>query len=322
MKKPLFLLLSLALLLSALSGCGQKDDYRIISDIRSNDIFRYEENLDGGFTIRSYMGTDTQVVIPETLDGLPVTRIGTSCFRGDTAITSVTLPNSVICIEIDAFKECTALTSVILSESLTKIEKNAFKGCTALSSITLPSSLTSIGGSAFESCTSLKHITIPGNVTEMGDGAFWKSGLETLTLCEGLTSIGSTVFAETQLRSLTLPSTMRSLGWQSFTGCQLTSVTLNEGLTTLEGRVFSMNRDLPEIVIPKTVTVVTDRTFSRCDSLTKILFEGNAPETFKEVNPLTGTYVEITEVYFTIYYHAGATGFTSPEWFGYSTELW
>jgi hypothetical protein len=156
----------------------------------------------------------------------------------------------------------------------------------------------------------------------MGDGAFWKSGLETVTLSEGLTAIGSTVFAETQLRELTLPSTMKILGWQSFMSCQLTSVTLNEGLTTLEGRVFSMNRSLPEIVIPSTVTTITDRTFSRCDSLSKIFFEGNAPETFFDFDAASGTYVQVAEAFFDIYYHEGAEGFTSPEWFGYQTNLW
>jgi hypothetical protein len=55
--------------------------------------------------------------------------------------------------------------------------------------------------------------------------------------------------------------------------------------------------------------------------LEKIKFEGNAPATFEYSDSIMGVW-EPYYVYFTVYYHEGAEGFTSPEWYGYSTEIW
>ena len=45
------------------------------------------------------------------------------------------------------------------------------------------------------------------------------------------------------------------------------------------------------------------------------MFEGYAPELFRVENAEpAGT--------FTVYYHEGAKGFTSPTWNGYKTEIW
>ena len=58
-----------------------------------------------------------------------------------------------------------------------------------------------------------------------------------------------------------------------------------------------------------------------CSNLKSIKFEGNAPETFKYSNSISGI-EEPYDVNFKVYYHEGATGFTSPTWYGYETEIW
>ena len=76
-----------------------------------------------------------------------------------------------------------------------------------------------------------------------------------------------------------------------------------------------------EIVIPKTVEVVTEIDFDQCSGLEKVKFEGNAPASFEYSDSVMGVW-EPYYVHFTVYYHEGAEGFTSPEWFGYPTEIW
>jgi len=87
--------------------------------------------------------------IPDTIAGLPVTRIRFDAFRGCTSLTSVTIPDRVTSIGSYAFYGCTSLTSVTIGNSVTSIETHAFSGCASLTSVTIPDSVTSIGYAAF-----------------------------------------------------------------------------------------------------------------------------------------------------------------------------
>ena len=57
-----------------------------------------------------YSGGD--VIIPDTINGLPVTSIGALAFYDFNSLTSITIPNSVTMIGYAAFFSCTRLTSV------------------------------------------------------------------------------------------------------------------------------------------------------------------------------------------------------------------
>ena len=75
------------------------------------------------------------------------------------ALTSVTIPNSVTTIGKGAFEDCSALTSVTFPNSVTEIGGSAFIRCSALTSVTIPNSITEIGGSAFEGCINITQIS-------------------------------------------------------------------------------------------------------------------------------------------------------------------
>jgi hypothetical protein len=53
-----------------------------------------------------YTGPDGAVAIPATIDGKPVTGIGSQAFRGCTGLTSITIPKSVAHISLGAFSDC------------------------------------------------------------------------------------------------------------------------------------------------------------------------------------------------------------------------
>src|SRR4051794_34590902 len=92
----------------------------------------------GTITIISYYGPGGEVIIPATISGLPVTRIGDSVFYGRTNLTSATIPNSVTSIGDAAFGYCTGLTSVTIPNSVTSIGDFAFGYCHSLTSVTIP----------------------------------------------------------------------------------------------------------------------------------------------------------------------------------------
>ena len=169
---------------------------------------RLNEAKDGRI-IQGYAGKGGDVVIPATIDGLPVVGIegaymvgfnenyfGDKDFKRKNRITSVVIPETVTFIGMDAFSHCTelkqitlpknlkfignsafkesGLTSVTIPEGVTDIHGPAFQDCKNLTSVTLPRSLQRVGSSAFENCTSLVNVTIPsGHTIQYG---FYESG--------------------------------------------------------------------------------------------------------------------------------------------------
>jgi hypothetical protein len=141
-------------------------------------------------TITKYTGTGGNVVIPFTIDAMPVVGIGDAAFKKCTNLTSVTMPNSVTSIGDAAFEKCTNLTSVTMPNSLTSIGDYAFVICSSLTSVTIPSSVMSIGKVAFGGCSSLTYVYFYGNAPSMGEGVF--SECNNLTVCYTAKSTGFT----------------------------------------------------------------------------------------------------------------------------------
>ncbi|MGM9681332.1 MAG: leucine-rich repeat protein [Eubacteriales bacterium] len=306
MKKFISLLLAALLLVSVLPGCGRtagnpeesaaKDDTttseQFTDDIKpsSTSDFEYTVGKDGGITITKYIGTDTDAVIPEEIDGKPVTVIGTGAFKDQKTVTTVTLPDTVVDLEDEAFFRCGSLTS-----------------------INLPGQLKTIGSHCFFQC-GLKSISIPGTVQTIGNSAFFECKLESIELNEGLVTIGDTAFTYADITRITIPNSVQSIGGSSFHGCEkLETVTLGSGLRTIGQSAFFFNKSLKEIVIPASVTFIGMYAFEACDVLEAVRFEGNAPDFEIGIT----TYEN-----YTVYYHEGAEGFTSPVWNGHPTEIW
>ena len=234
-------------------------------------------------TITGYNGAGGALVIPSTVGGYAVVKIGTSAFYGKTSLISIIIPNGVSAIETYAFKDCISLTSAIIPNSVTRIEWEAFRGCSSLTNINIPNSVTYIGNSAFELCVSLTEVTIPGSVREMQVGIFRAcSSLTKATVNTGVTILGGGTFAEcTSLVSVSLPDGLEMFsGLNMFNGCS----------------------SLVSITIPSSVTFLGGVSFARCPNLTKVVFLGNAPTAASSLFAFTPA---------TVFYLCGTTGWNS-----------
>lgn len=100
-----------------------------------------------------------------------------------TAITHITLPETLTAIPAAAFYQCNKLKSIRLGNNISSIGEYAFWGCSLLADIHLPDPLISIGGSAFSCCSNLTRITIPSGVSELGDGIFTSCDLLMTVYC-------------------------------------------------------------------------------------------------------------------------------------------
>lgn len=137
-------------------------------DAANEQLFDFEFILNNtAVIVTNYKckGAAADVTIPSRYQGKPVTAINNAAFP-NSAVTSVTIPDSITSIPDAAFVNCSQLTNISIPNSVTYIGFSAFDGCASLKSITLPSSLRTIGNSAFAGCPSSMTVTYPGSKTQ------------------------------------------------------------------------------------------------------------------------------------------------------------
>lgn len=180
------------------------------------------EVVDGGVSIKKYVGPMADVRIPPMIGGVRVVDIGQKAFEG-AKIRSVSIPEGVKRIDSEAFVACSGLTDVNLPEGLTSIEYAAFSGCRALTNLSIPESVQAIGGGAFRYCGSLTNLSIPASVQVIGNSAFELCiSLTSLSIPESVQVIGDNAFKGCKnLRTLTLPAQLPTIGRGAFADCPL-----------------------------------------------------------------------------------------------------
>lgn len=246
-----------------------------------------------------------------------VTSIGNGAFNRTydivySAMTSVTIPDSVTRIEPGTFTGCRNLTSFrvadgnpsysskdgvlfdkdktqliccpggksgayTIPESVTSISGSAFYFCKSLSSITIPPSVLNIGRYAFHNCRGLTSISIPESVMSIGDWALsYCSGLTSVTLPNSLTSIGESVFNYCSgLTSIAIHEGVMSIGKGAFSACiGLTEISLPGSLTSISDYAFSGCSGLTSFTIPSSVTSIGEGAFIGCSGLADINYGG------------------------------------------------
>ena len=166
-----------------------------VQDAANEQLFDFEFILNNtAVIVNSYNGTAADVTIPSRYKGKPVTAINNAVFP-NSAVTSVTIPDSVTAIPDAAFANCSKLTNISIPNSVTYIGYSAFGSCTSLKSITLPSSLSSISEALFSGCSQLTTIHIPDSVSSIQSYAFCAcENLKTIRIPVTVTSIGDCAF--------------------------------------------------------------------------------------------------------------------------------
>lgn len=122
-----------------------------------------------------YMGEETELTLPEGPNGRDYI-IRAYAFYINASLTSVTLPESVVKIEENAFAHCRSIETMTFPNSLVSIGKHAFYECDELSQISLGKNITTIGAHAFDDCDNLAHIAFRGTTEEWKSielGSYW-----------------------------------------------------------------------------------------------------------------------------------------------------
>ena len=156
------------------TGKSTVESSQIIEDENSQLIevaeYEYAENeLRGGIEITKYNGKDTEITIPNQIDGLEVTSIGESAFEENESIVSVTIPNTVVDIKTNAFAKCSNLLNVTFEDNskIDGIWDGVFES-TAIQEFTVPVNCRYVG-SAFDMNYNIKKFVILGEQTEVNN---------------------------------------------------------------------------------------------------------------------------------------------------------
>ena len=148
--------------------------------------------------ITGYNGNGKNLIIPELLDGVPVTSIGQQAFVNCTTLESVEIPDSITRMGYWAFSGCSNLKQVKLSKNLKSINMDCFSECSSLESIVVPEGVTQLAPGAFMHCTNLKKIELPSTLEGIYEHAFAR--------CINLTQI-------------TIPAKVKVIAYGAFVGC-------------------------------------------------------------------------------------------------------
>ena len=263
-------------------------------------------------TIIGYSGSDDNLTIPDTINGLPVTGIGYQAFQWCNSLTNVTIGTNVTIIGDNAFFFCSNLIGVTIPASVISIGVEVFWLCSSLNHISvdesnpvyrslngalldksqgtliqypggiagnysIPDNVTNIGYGAF-SYGVLSSVTFPDNVINIGEHAFyWCKSLTNVMIGNGVTNIGGEAFEGcANLASVTIGANVTKIGYEAFYSCSnLTSVTMGNSVTDIGSWAFYHCTKLTNITFPDSLTSIGKDAFSNCHSLNRVMIPDN-----------------------------------------------
>ena len=256
---------------------------------------------DGEVTITGYTeDLDlTNVVIPDEIEGNPVTRIGKDAFRNCTKISSLDLRN-VTHVEDYAFYGCKGITTLNMGSSLTSLGDCSFASISNVV-VTIPESKITATGSQIFNNTNISEIHIPASTTEINSvfythntlkvisvtegnknyvsdkGVLYTADKKTLIKCpvkteltdyttlEGTETIADDAFRSTSLKNLVISDTVKSIGAYSISYCNyLETLKLGKNVTSL-GKYALAASKIKEVTTPDNIKVVGDYAIKNAD---------------------------------------------------------
>ena len=249
----------------------------------------------------SYL-TETSYSIPQ---GTRI--IGKRAFnsKSESPLQHISIPDSVIAIDDEAFIYCTALMDIDIPGSVHSIGNRAFACCDSMTSITLHERLVHLGADVFENCLSLEAITLPDSLYSFNGNPFTlATALKTINISDHnpyLMFVDNALISKSDCRLISclttatediymIPEGTEIIGSYSFCliECNTLSFVLPDTVTTIESGAFSYGEHGKHITIrvPANVIRIEPSAFVEFDDLTLIVDSGSTAETYCQENRL------------------------------------
>ena len=238
-----------------------------------DNIFIYKE-INGEIIITGLQEdvSDTSIVIPETIDGMPVTEIYGYAFC-ESPITDIKIGGNIRKIGDEAFYSCEKLSSVTWNHKCDVIPDFCFFGCLNLINFDF-SGIEKIGKYAFEK-SGLQKVFLPENIKIIEKGTFREcSGLRSVTWNCTCDVIPNFCFAVCSNLTNFDFSGIKKIGKYAFKESGLQEVWLSESIKNIEEGTFKECSGLRSVTWNCTCDVIPALCFAVCSNLTQFDLSG------------------------------------------------
>lgn len=300
------------------------DDTQSDSEENEYNDFTYytyfnEENNRTEAVIQGYRGSDSDVVIPNSIDGFVVTAISMYAFSGRSDLASITIPSTIQSIGEDAFLECDGLKKVYVSsiEDWCKIDfsypdanplrrgADLYVDNKLVTDVTIPDGVKSIGKYAFYGYSSLKSISFPSSIRSIGEDAFsdctnldevYATNIEDWCKIKFEDEFSNPIFYARKIyidgelaTDITIPKGITKICDYAFVNCEtITNVVIPNSVISIGNSAFRDCYNLKNISIPNSVVNIGEGAFSGCSNLEKV----EIPDGIKIIKDCTFTFCE------------------------------
>lgn len=222
-------------------------DYYILNDGESEYVI--EKSGYSGI-IKAYLGNETNLVVPDVVNGIVPTELGGNIFKNSN-IESIVLPDTVTTIGDNAFYN-TNLKS-ITANGICNLNKRCFYGCEQLADINFPD-LRYIGTEALFDCKLLTQDLDLPFVNWVADKGLAETYFKTINLPE-CTEVGASAFEGCTAQEIVLKKTTK-LGAKAFYNCTNLETIYIPQATSFGGCSGCTN--LKTVFAPMSKSIVTD----------------------------------------------------------------
>ena len=303
--KKFILLFSIIAIAFMFVSCGNNSSSfelptRILvsDDIYNFGNYEYMVYDDETIVIVAYNGSESKLIIPETIDGKKVVEIGAHAFATNESIKSVRLSQHIEIIGSYAFYGCSFLSDIYISNNVWSIGESAFDWTPWYNAQT--DDYIVVGdGVLLKYQGTERHVTIPDNVRHLSSAFGMNNDIVCVEMGDSVLTVGRYAFAYCEylkhvklgnnivlidgyafenclsLTSVDIPDKVQKIGEYAFNYCNyITNVRIGKSVKEIGANAFKTCLRVRSFSIPAALEKVGDSAFSECYSITLVFYGG------------------------------------------------
>ncbi len=269
MKKCMVLFLVCCLLFACCQPAMAEKDIEYKTTVENNQVY-----------IEYFKATTSSLIVPQEINGLPVTGVQFGNLEPNTIVKTVSLPKTLKTIDSQMNYGNRALETIVVdkenpyfcvvdgilyTKDMSKLVQCPAKGITT---VVVPNTVKHIGNDGFNECIDLKKVVLPETLETIEDGAFiWSRNLKEVNIPANLTYLGRLAFRDTGIQRITIPQGITNIPEGLFMDClNLQQVILPQGLIAIGERAFFNCPAMESVLLPSTVETIGEEALGWIDS--------------------------------------------------------
>lgn len=189
-------------------------------EVLNADEYEWQYVIEKGqITLIKYKGSETHVIIPYEIGGMPVVEIADGCFKNMKNLRSVYISANVTTIGNEAFYGTTSMETVMFGDKskITTIGYSIFENCGAVENLKDENGCVVINNILVAYCGG-NNVVFGKNIRSVAGRVFYKnSNIESVVINPGCEVLGSEVFAYADnIKTVFIPDSVRKIADDCF----------------------------------------------------------------------------------------------------------